>query len=265
MIDYEQMPYGYSLDMNITDLCNIQCSHCYMKKRDLFLTFQHAKIILDKLPQSLKRIVLSGGEPFLNYDVMYQIVDYARKRFGNTVKIRISSNGKFFYETDDEIIAELRHMESSSINQILLSNDKYHIDAGIKLERLIRIGELATENNLKIKVKYLNIGNEAPVGESKERDENKIEKKKCLNRPENVFSPYLFTKTDGNVYVCAFRSLESLGNLFYDDWNIIANNIQKQYAYLCGNVMPEIIRKDSSNKNCENFLKYGECYLCQNH
>lgn len=266
MVDYKRMPFGYSLDFNITDQCNIRCEHCYMKKRDKMLSPLEMKEMLHKIPLTLKRLVISGGEPFLNIETLYEAILYARSIFSPSLRIRISTNGKYIYDTDDHIRDELKRLYDYGVTEILLSVDKYHLDAGIKKERLLRISEIANELSLGLKVRFLDIGKGVPIGEFTEDAEEKISKRSCLNRPENIFSPYLFANTDGSVYLCSFRLTKSVGNLISEDWDTIAKNIELQYEYLSGNIVSNIVRSEKdSTKSYDIYKKYGECYLCEKH
>ena len=265
MLDYESLPYGYSIDFNLTDSCNLQCKHCYMKKTTLSLSYDQVKKMLDKLPLSLYKIVFSGGEPFMNYEVLYRSIAYVKRRFP-LARIRINSNGTLFYHTKESIEQELLKLEHYGVNTLKLSFDQYHLSAGVKKDKLDLIGSIAKDLGLKIKVSYLDIGKGVPVGEFKEFHEKNITRGRCLTRPENIFSPYLFTETSGEIHLCAFRLTKSLGNLLFDSWSTIADNILNQYDYLSGNIISHIIFNESDTELIYDlYKKYGECFLCQRH
>ena len=264
MVNYYDMPYGFSMDMNITDECNIRCEHCYMKKTSEFLTLNESEAILRKIPSTLSKLVISGGEPFLNYDVMYYTISIARHIFDPNLVIRICTNGKYFYETDQSIVNELLKLDDYGVNELLISTDKYHFAAGIDSSRLQRISEICLSMNKRIKVKFLDIGNGAPIGEFKERKKEKIDKKECLNRNYNIFRPYLFSATDGDVFLCAYRGIPKIGTLKTDSWKTIAQNILGQYEFLSGNIISTIVKQEGTSDTIyELYQKYGECYLCQ--
>ena len=173
------MPFGFSFDMNITNSCNIKCKHCYMEKNALTLTDEQAECMLDRLPLTLNKLVISGGEPYVNYKILYHIIDYSRKRFGDSHKIRISTNGVAMYETDLSIESELCKLSEHRVNELMISIDSYHIDAGVNRDRLLRISEIAIEKSLPIKVRYLNIGKGTRIGQFDEGDESLVAKSKC--------------------------------------------------------------------------------------
>ncbi len=69
------------LTFNITNACNLYCSHCYIDASNLkkqYMTFEDAKKIIDKIsPYMIEscRINVSGGEALMNKDV-YEILEY---------------------------------------------------------------------------------------------------------------------------------------------------------------------------------------------
>lgn len=71
----------------LTDACNLSCIYCYEhNKSHNFMSFETAKTILDKELSSQKIeepivIDLFGGEPFLNFDLMKQIVEYVMSAY----------------------------------------------------------------------------------------------------------------------------------------------------------------------------------------
>ena len=107
----------------VTDACNLACKYCYqINKKTRKLSFETAKLAVDKLlsgedgfrdyinPQISPAIVLEfiGGEPFLEIDLIDQIVDYFRLRtielnhpWAERFCISICSNGILY--TDPKV------------------------------------------------------------------------------------------------------------------------------------------------------------------
>lgn len=85
--------------MLLTKKCQLKCVYCYEKKKSKeTMDFQTAKQILDKEleDESVERIHIDlfGGEPFLAFDVMKEIVDYLKnKRKVNNFYITTITNG----------------------------------------------------------------------------------------------------------------------------------------------------------------------------
>lgn len=102
----------------VTDACNLACKYCYqINKKTRKLPFEIAKIVVDKLlsgedgfneyinPKTSPAIVLEfiGGEPFLEIELIDQIVDYFRMRaieldhpWAEKYCISICSNGVLY-------------------------------------------------------------------------------------------------------------------------------------------------------------------------
>ena len=260
-LSYKKLKWGYSLDLNITDKCNIQCSHCYMPKRDLSLTKESAQLILKKIPKTLERLVISGGEPFLNYEVLYEIVRLTKLNFKS--RIRITTNGKFLYELKDKLSIELQKLDNFGVDELVFSSDRHHFEAGIKYEKLLDIQEEIYKLGLNLKCKFLDVGEGVLIGEFIKKNPKKFEINNCLNRKVNIVKPYFFTSTEGDVYLCAFRNSPSLGNLLNEDWEIVSSRINDQMNLLCGNIFPYLVKKIYTDELVNDYLTYGECYVCQ--
>lgn len=87
----------------LTEQCNLNCSYCYENnKSKKKMAWETAKNILDKeLADSNEYgsvvVDLFGGEPFLNFDLMKQIVDYVKSlKIANT-KFKTTTNGTLIH------------------------------------------------------------------------------------------------------------------------------------------------------------------------
>jgi len=91
----------------ISDQCNLRCKHCYNASSDpgsraSDFSLDNVKHIIEKLNQAaVFKVILTGGEPFLN-PYIFEIIDYIRAR-GMTV--RINTNGTL---VNEENIQELK-------------------------------------------------------------------------------------------------------------------------------------------------------------
>lgn len=90
---------SYQLSLLITERCNLSCSYCYCdKRRSRVMPIETAlKAIsdtLDSIGSRHLRILLMGGEPFLEFDVIKQITHYVRTRCTNNhIMIKTVTNG----------------------------------------------------------------------------------------------------------------------------------------------------------------------------
>lgn len=107
-----------SFTFQVTDACNLACTYCYQThKGTRRMSFETAKLAVDKLltgtdgfgdyvnPNNSPAIVLEfiGGEPFLEIELIDQIVDYFRERaivmqhpWANNFMVSICSNGVLY-------------------------------------------------------------------------------------------------------------------------------------------------------------------------
>lgn len=92
----------------LTQMCNMKCDYCYETgKSRVFMTRETAKSVIDSIMSAYDKdirvkILLFGGEPFLNWDVLYYCVDYIYNQYvldeGREVRVLITSNGTLINE-----------------------------------------------------------------------------------------------------------------------------------------------------------------------
>jgi len=90
------------LDMEISTICNLKCKACYKSNTDVGnnMSFDKAKIILDKMPISLCQVAYGIGSIKGNPD-LWQILEYTRSK---NIIPNITVNG---HDIDDEEITKL--------------------------------------------------------------------------------------------------------------------------------------------------------------
>ena len=83
----------------LTNKCNMQCRYCYQgEKSDKTMTFETAKVSIDKAVQNNELVTVSffGGEPLLNKQLLYDIVNYCeklKKQTKHQILYSITTNG----------------------------------------------------------------------------------------------------------------------------------------------------------------------------
>lgn len=74
---------AFSIELLLTDACNLNCLHCYLKKGANFIDFDNAKYVIDVLSEyegiEEKTLILSGGEPLL-HPLFSKILSYASRK-----------------------------------------------------------------------------------------------------------------------------------------------------------------------------------------
>lgn len=120
-----------------TQLCNDQCDHCYNLSgpRGSRISEEECLAIIDNLPSSIDRLILSGGEPLAERKKLYLILDKLQERYGHTqTQIMLQTNGDLLTE---EI---LDHLIDKGVTRFdIASIDRYHKAAG---GRLMELAEL---------------------------------------------------------------------------------------------------------------------------
>lgn len=112
--DYSVASPVKAMCLNIAHDCNLRCKYCFASTGDFgkgrkLMTFETGKKAIDfLLEKSLDRKNLEldffGGEPLMNFDVVKQIVEYARSReaeYGKKFRFTITTNGVLL--DDDKI------------------------------------------------------------------------------------------------------------------------------------------------------------------
>lgn len=114
--------WGHPVIVHIepTSLCNLRCPLCPSGNHELTrqrtsLDFEQFKIIVDKLPPTVRMLLLwNQGEPFLVKDFI-SMIEYAKQK---SLYIVTSTNGHFFRKPE-----EVKKVVASGIDEIIISLD----------------------------------------------------------------------------------------------------------------------------------------------
>ncbi len=86
----------------LTRQCTLKCAYCYVEKHEhshmpIEVALKAADLVLEKSVEEKKaRISFFGGEPFIRFDVMREVTDYAEKKakkLGVALKLHVATNG----------------------------------------------------------------------------------------------------------------------------------------------------------------------------
>lgn len=121
-----------------TQLCNDQCDHCYNLSgpRGSRITEEECMQIIEHLPPSVGRIILSGGEPLAEKQKLYNILDALHAKYKGITQIMLQTNGDLLTE---EILDTLIAKGVSRFD--IASIDRYHKHAGARLMDLATLFE----------------------------------------------------------------------------------------------------------------------------
>lgn len=102
----------YQLILNVTEDCNLRCKYCYLSEEYDFTRNRTSKMMsseiaiksLDYFFDKLKKIkefnpgktctiTFYGGEPLMNFEVVKQSIEYAKKHCPVSVVFNMTTNG----------------------------------------------------------------------------------------------------------------------------------------------------------------------------
>lgn len=117
--------YPYFLSLELTNLCNFKCTHCYKEtlyKEGKFLEFEKVCSILDFFRFKTPIINITGGEPLL-HPYINDILSYSNSDF----KITLLTNGSRLDEVKNE---NLKKLYMSQVSMYGNSNSSYEKNTG---------------------------------------------------------------------------------------------------------------------------------------
>lgn len=93
----------------ITDHCNLSCSHCYKRSiqslSDEFINHQRISVVTEALKKlQLETLVISGGEPLLKFDMVLSLLDNV---VANSINVILTTNGLLL--TEEKITKLFQH------------------------------------------------------------------------------------------------------------------------------------------------------------
>lgn len=152
----------------LTSRCNAACTHCAtscgpdktaaLSRPDLFRVMDQAAAIDDGRPLVFS---LSGGEAFLDFALLRELVAYGRKLGGETTCV---TNG-YWATTDDRARSMLAELRDAGLRALGVSTSRYH-QRYVKLTRVQRALRIAHELGMETVIKYAQVrGDEAQVEE----------------------------------------------------------------------------------------------------
>lgn len=123
-----------SLELNVSQICNMSCTYCFATSGTYgnsgIMLFETAKKAIDLLYNISKKNRISikffGGEPFLNFNLIKEVVEYVGDRFnGYDVDFQIATNGTIITEEILELIKNYSFSIQVSLDGNQLSHNKY--------------------------------------------------------------------------------------------------------------------------------------------
>lgn len=131
------LPEPAAISLNIAQSCNLSCSYCYADEgrfggKQQFMPEEVALAAIDRLLDGAqgRRVTVGfiGGEPFLNREVLYRSVEYARERAracGCQVGFSVTTNGTLLNQQDIRLLRERAFAVSVSLDGSDAVNDRH--------------------------------------------------------------------------------------------------------------------------------------------
>lgn len=121
-----------------TQLCNDQCIHCYNNSGPdgERISTEECLAVVENLPESAGRIILSGGEPLTERPKLYAILDKLQEKYKGKTQIMLQTNGDLLTgkRLDTLIEKGVSRFDIASI-------DRYHKHKGERLNELRKLFE----------------------------------------------------------------------------------------------------------------------------
>lgn len=252
----------YRFNIIITESCNANCSHCYMgeNKKTKTMTKEEIKTIIRKLPKNTESVVLTGGEIFLHKDLLFYAIKKIKKNNPN-IKIKLESNGIYFYKNFDLAKKKLVELKNIGVDCIRFSDDPFHATGGINLEK-VRSLKILEDKETPV-IKYLVQDKALAIGKAKKLDITETENRNCMNNLQTIENPYLFIDVNGNVYICTWKCIPSIGNIIKEDMQLIMDRLNDEFNLLIlqGKIKQAMLLLDGKDHS-RYIKKHGECLLC---
>jgi MoaA/NifB/PqqE/SkfB family radical SAM enzyme len=155
----ESRELGVDIGLLVTTRCTAACQHCCFGctphgdqlSGDVTMTLAEAKSYINQaitLPGGLRRLGISGGEPFLLRHDLVEIVRYGRAKGAK----RITINTACYWATSRKAaLWRLRPLREAGLDQLDISTDDFHTEF-ISLDNVRRALEVGQELGLGVSV-----------------------------------------------------------------------------------------------------------------
>lgn len=260
--------------------CDICCFGCSQQKKKR-LSMEKVQKIIDELPSSVRLIGFTGGECFLYYEEILNLIRYAFKR-----KIQTTITTNCFWAISDEIVYKrLYELKSLNIRSIKISIDEYHLKhiPVENIKRFLRIGKYlkirivigcTVLKNSKKMGDYLDLFEDElisvpfvehycyPIGNASSLDEDMLYKYPQI--ATGCFDGGVISITpEGNAYpcgsMCGIVEERLLGNIYQEGILTLIERAEKDelnnYLYEYGTA--EIV----NNMKKKGIIPFDQCYV----
>ena len=137
-----------SAGLLLTYKCNCSCEFCYyncspekngLMSEDIFISSWQS---IKSLAGETAKIHITGGEPFLYFDYLCELLETAKKL--NLGKIDMLETNAFWADSDTIIKQRLKTLDSLGMNKLKISCDPFHQEF-VNIELVERLSETALQ------------------------------------------------------------------------------------------------------------------------
>lgn len=137
------------LTLCITTKCNIKCSCCIQDYSATTMTAESVYNIINTIHslKNIQRINITGGEPFLEYELIKKIVLFTNKI---NIKTSIITNASWClsYKLTNE---KIQFLKNNGLDFIVISYDAYHAQF-VEIDKIITLLDVLKENTINTKI-----------------------------------------------------------------------------------------------------------------
>lgn len=123
---------GVNLNLLLTYKCNFACKHCLSNcgpHREERMTFEQAKDYIDQIISVIKVgfVGYTGGEPFLYYDMLRDLVSYTYHKYGIIGGVVTNCS---WAKNESRAKEKLDELYQNGLRSLVVSCDSYHLQYG---------------------------------------------------------------------------------------------------------------------------------------
>lgn len=255
----------FSFNVILTEKCNARCSHCYMSAgvSKKSLSKEQIDLFLSKIPVNTKTIVYTGGEVLLEKELLHYAIKES-KRVCPDAQIGVETNGIVLYNNLQKAVEELEFLKEIGVDFVRFSDDEFHAQGGVNLEKVRELKKLESEKTPTIK--FLVQETALAIGKAKDLPEEKQAVMNCMNNDSSVQNPYLFLDIDGGVHICTWKCAPAVGNIFENDFQTVLSKLEDEFfkLILSGKIEDavDMVQPESKEANRAYAKSKGQCMLC---
>ncbi len=109
-----------TLLIEVNQICNLQCTYCFYNDHGRIKEYLNVKMLSHLLSPTIKKVFLTGGEPFLNPDII-EIIHYIKSQ---GIECTVFCNGIALSRFKEKEILEI----IQSLDRLIISFDSFRED-----------------------------------------------------------------------------------------------------------------------------------------